>query len=1212
MRRRTAATCRVGDRGGFALVVTLTLMVLLMVLGLGLLSLSAISMRSSQATRWHQQARDNARLALLMAIGELQHSLGPDQAVSGTADVLAGATGTIAQEHWTAVWPTRTSDGSPVVKREEDGSSLVDLRAHGEWDRWELARFLVSGNEGGADRFRPERPPAGDTEVELVGEGTLGVGVDQAVIAPRVRIEGSDEGHYAWWVGDLGVKANVALGGNVQEVSGPLVARERGLELLDPPLEIPREQREKLGSLRTVALVEGAEDFGGKFHDLTVDSLGVLADPRDGGLKKDLTAFLTGDGSEAPLEEGDDPGLVDSDRLVGPANQQLADLAELDWDASPFRDTAPRFGLLRRWAEIALGTSKVMEAVPPKSEPNPRTPQLADFASANLNPASIAELDSPSLVPVLVEGSIYSGPSYHNTRPGSRYAFQLRLHVWPRFALWNPYSEPVDLEATMVMVQVNGRKETRMRGPRMFRNGDGSWRSSGLTVTSRGLWVFGGRSTEFRDDSNFMNTTGFNDPYTGSLYFSVPATRFEPGECLVFSAADAAEYDSNNFANNLLSADVRPDPSRSFSFSDEEIDGGINFRPDLYWEVPPDRGELAWLTRIGLSWDLVNQSDDFRMMHKSLDGSTDVDFEAFDNLPQISFVSSNIQYGAGWEPRIAWADNRPMRMEQTDRMDPRPTLTPDVRTRQGIRLRWFQETRSNELNSGALINTPHFDSALLANWNPRAAYAMRTPWENIGGPLPTGDRIPDDGVTGGPWFFGAYTRDLFDPAVSFDNSGPVLRRGRYHGNPFGPPIEDPDPHAAFGPPMPAASIYSLASFQHAKISEFGWHPSLAIGNSIVDPRCGPMRTVPEFSASGGNDRGGWNPAMIGWSNDTQRSKGTDDWAAHGRAIMQDYANSDALVYDLSYEVNHALWDRYFLSSGDPGQKKKVADDPGAERLPNGLMRVHPFHGGRADADDLGDYHRAAAHLMLDGAFNVNSTSIEAWTAILSATRDPATGRTRFPRFVETHGDDWDGRGFDREAVWTGGRSLSDAEVRRLAEAVVEEVKIRGPFLGMADFVNRRLTDDESGMAGALQAAIDNSGINEEITDEWPVDRSRDLSDYEHPDNIDDATLLEQTLKADCKAWGAPGYLTQGDLLQVLGPALAARSDSFVVRAYGDAVDAAGRVQARAWCEAVVQRQPEPVRPDASGLNPLPAGTGRTDFGRRFVVRRFRWLQAGEI
>jgi hypothetical protein len=59
------------------------------------------------------------------------------------------------------------------------------------------------------------------------------------------------------------------------------------------------------------------------------------------------------------------------------------------------------------------------------------------------------------------------------------------------------------------------------------------------------------------------------------------------------------------------------------------------------------------------------------------------------------------------------------------------------------------------------------------------------------------------------------------------------------------------------------------------------------------------------------------------------------------------------------------------------------------------------------------------------------------------------------------------------------------------------------------------------------------------------------------------------------------------------------------------VDDAGVVQARAWCEATVQRMPEPLRADESGLNPREPGTPG-DFGRRFVMTSVRWLRPAEI
>ncbi len=61
--------------------------------------------------------------------------------------------------------------------------------------------------------------------------------------------------------------------------------------------------------------------------------------------------------------------------------------------------------------------------------------------------------------------------------------------------------------------------------------------------------------------------------------------------------------------------------------------------------------------------------------------------------------------------------------------------------------------------------------------------------------------------------------------------------------------------------------------------------------------------------------------------------------------------------------------------------------------------------------------------------------------------------------------------------------------------------------------------------------------------------------------------------------GAPGFITQGDLLAMIGPALSARGDTFLIRAYGDAVDpSTGMPLATARLEAVVQRTIEPVHP----------------------------------
>ena len=146
---------------------------------------------------------------------------------------------------------------------------------------------------------------------------------------------------------------------------------------------------------------------------------------------------------------------------------------------------------------------------------------------------------------------------------------------------------------------------------------------------------------------------------------------------------------------------------------------------------------------------------------------------------------------------------------------------------------------------------------------------------------------------------------------------------------------------------------------------------------------------------------------------------------------------------------------------------------------------------------------------------------------------------------------------------------------------------------------------------AAEAAIDAAGLNQAFTSAYPLNNKSTLPDYKHPDNLRDATRLEQTLKPDSKAWGLPGYLTQADVLQVIGPVLSARSDTFRIRAYGDALDDKGGIVARAWCEAIVQRSPAPIRADGTGVNPVNPGKAG-DFGRRFQVVSFRWMSKEEI
>ena len=89
---------------GFALIATISVMTLLVLIALSMLSLSTITLRNASGSAADAEAKANARLALMIAIGELQKSLGPDRRISATSDILASSTDTVAKPNTTGVW----------------------------------------------------------------------------------------------------------------------------------------------------------------------------------------------------------------------------------------------------------------------------------------------------------------------------------------------------------------------------------------------------------------------------------------------------------------------------------------------------------------------------------------------------------------------------------------------------------------------------------------------------------------------------------------------------------------------------------------------------------------------------------------------------------------------------------------------------------------------------------------------------------------------------------------------------------------------------------------------------------------------------------------------------------------------------------------------------------------------------------------------------
>lgn len=252
--------------------------------------------------------------------------------------------------------------------------------------------------------------------------------------------------------------------------------------------------------------------------------------------------------------------------------------------------------------------------------------------------------------------------------------------------------------------------------------------------------------------------------------------------------------------------------------------------------------------------------------------------------------------------------------------------------------------------------------------------------------------------------------------------------------------------------------------------------------------------------------------------------------------------------------------------------------------------------------------KMAAALMVDGAFNVNSTSVEAWTAVLAGLRgatfnvagSPAGGGsdTAFPRFRDPVGTPNDN--------WHGFRTLTDAQIKTLAQKIVDQVILRGPFLSMGEFVNRRVSSDALGLKGALQTAIDDANLNSASV-QSPIDVTIYQADTAN------STIRSNIVPADTGV-GIPGYLTQADVLKSLAPVLTVRSDTFTIRTYGEARDAAGNITATARAEATVQRVPDFLDAADPAYTPVASlsASANQKFGRRFQVVSFRYLPAGEI
>lgn len=273
--------CRTKNHG-FAVVIALMLMSFVLVLLLSLTTLISVETTNAARSNSRLLAQENARLGILVAMGNMQKLAGPDKRVTFRADAFEDSTTKLQNPYWAGVMDVDAPTSNP-----EEITWLVSS------DPSNAETPLTSLTASNSHRITPDSISAND-----------------AVLIPLRDIE-SKLNQYGYWVSDESIKASIATQPVIDEQSSDwlednfsrteserlqqIVPKRAGIEMLFPSLseddEFISSQLNRVTSLDQLRLTEAwdftlYDDF---FHDVSGRSLGVLASTTGTGLKKDLS-----------------------------------------------------------------------------------------------------------------------------------------------------------------------------------------------------------------------------------------------------------------------------------------------------------------------------------------------------------------------------------------------------------------------------------------------------------------------------------------------------------------------------------------------------------------------------------------------------------------------------------------------------------------------------------------------------------------------------------------------------------------------------------------------------------------------------------------------------------------------------------------------------------------------------------------------------------
>ena len=1266
-------------------------MAFVLLLLLSITSFVVVEQQSANIAKQQLAAKQNALLSLQIALGGLQLRVGPDQRATASADILDSSNNPytlVWHSDPTKSWDSTTNDWSDSGDTADFALPLLSV------DPAKLNTLIK--NKGKFDELALDNTASAAIELMAIANPSDGTLTSlKAERRPLTDAQGDTIGNYAWVAQDESLKANLKTehggyvavddGGDLVDASHDMVLAETSRRLsvfpyanaagvtiegkqafsaIDPVAAgIPNpdyfdrlEKASSLNDLISSGLLTPASTTGTKAEQLapyqnsfTLYSKGVLADAKNGGLRRDLSRGLDDQYFEKLHEVpvfGVDRDGKKADGINEPVGDQWKFFRDYynfyrpvdDGLANDLNDKKNTFyGLndvtspnpsTRMRITNEDGSSRINDLYQRFGTTPAYSGSITPTTLNNPHDSSINQdswfMFTPQLRPVVLKKTIKIGLQTRQTTSSDftdpndenigKYVLQFK--VYPSIVLWNPYNVTIDLAPSAsdnplakgevikfdvggnitIVFDINGGAET-------YEIGIGSI-APGLIALSPQNFSAMNQSSEMPPGQVWV--LGLGDSYSSTLEPWGPKNsdgtpkldpdgdpiwrHLNPSRPIALSTGQETPTGSLPLFPASSGNNVRE--SNGIIYTNSYYPTGYRTTTDpITGEVTVDTGTTKWEEVYFNAGDTITIK---KSTYKN-PNFPDHPYDKFNSYRWAGMVSDTI-----WNHlHKVFHKNENSDLIITEEEVPLGSVSQLI---DGDLFPFYQvdfrgRTLSSEDGGSNGYGNPAFPS--FANVNFLGTYPLPVKRQDTTGDVKAlyiperislqtpMDALPARETSDGSGFFGG----------SFEDDGNSASRISLYD-------------------LPRHPIVSICDFRNLSL---GWYED------------GPPRPI---GAS-------WPNATLSDLSDPYIRSHEPNGHNTGGGNFNNGAGCDT-----SYFYNDTLFDSYFFSGisseardNDSNLRNQTfpfgqtfTQDSIDQRKPLANTRLSYY--GTPPLEDLRDpinevdkaadngFEKTAAFLMIDGAFNVNSTSPEAWQAVLSGFREHAiNGVNETYESVKTYTGS--GSPFvdnfvpsaDDDNLFAGHRRLSDIEIATLSTSLATQIRDRGVAHSLGKFANRDLngTDDAQQMS-RIDKAIKSAGLNssQRIADstntESDVSSRPDLeAGGESTAKIFAANLTQET------GAGLPGYLKQQDILRPLAPIMTTRGDTFVIRAYGETVNSmTNEITGKAWCEAVVQRVPDYLDDSIDAWDMPTTGSLNEKFGRRFKIIQFRWLDHDDI